>query len=86
LPSIGRNTERDRLGILYLCIRLTGSLITNTKCTYLLMVSIREPVSLIQRYSIPGPSLSVFLPTDGQYIFVFVIKEPVNLYCISVLD
>ena len=31
LPSIGRNTDSEGLGILYLCIRLTGSLITNTK-------------------------------------------------------
>jgi hypothetical protein len=34
---------------------------------FLLMVSIREPVILIQRYSIPSPSLSVFLPIDGKY-------------------
>jgi hypothetical protein len=43
------------------------------------MVSIREPVSLIQRYSISSPTLSVFLPIDGKYIFVFVNKEPVSL-------
>jgi hypothetical protein len=77
LPSIGRNTDRVGLGILYLCIRLAGSLSTNTyhpvyqvlHCLYtcLLMVSIREPVSLIQRYSIPSPSLSVYLPIDGKY-------------------
>jgi hypothetical protein len=73
------NADRVGLGILYLCIRLTGSLITNTKM-YLpsigrntdseglgILFVVREPVSLIQRYSIPSPSLSVFLPIDGKY-------------------
>jgi hypothetical protein len=32
-----------------------------------LMVSIRELVIIIQRYSIPSPSLSVYLPIDGKY-------------------